>query len=404
MLILPLKPAVRADVQNTLATWLDSEDQQVSFATPSSSSAADPLPFVLPKPAFTSAQCKDDLIRLQSLRNCLSDSLLKADSHKAALEENALQDLYEYHAAVLEFEKRGFPTADDAHNGLVLGWKGAWSPHKTENHATLLWDRACVTYNIVALILSQAAVDGVMTDRQACKTAVGLYQNAAGILAVLLDFVSADDNDFATVDLSSPMLHFWKAYCLAEGQTFVYRMASLAAAADVKHTTLAYLAQAAFTLWNDALSKAQDPRLTSEVAQDAQAWATYCKSNAMLCSAKAHYHMAVSHRLQHEWGKELARLKECITKLNACTEFLHTVSTSSDQASVAVIAYIQRECKAICPVVKDRWTEGEKDNYNIYQDDIPSNNPDIPAKQLIKDTGGYTAQMLTPSKPLFVGL
>ena len=270
MLILPLKPAVRGDVQNTLGTWLDSDEQQVSFEF------SDPLQFVMPKPDFSAAACRNDLLRLQSLRNCLSDAFLKAQSHKAALEENALPDAYEYHAALLEFEKRGFPTLDDSHNGLVLAWKGAWSPHKPEQHSTLLWDRACVTYNIVALLTAQAAACS-LTDRAACKQAVGHYQTAAGILVVLRDFCASQD--FASVDLSQAMLQFWLAYCMAEGQTFVYRMASQAA--DAKHTTLAYLAQSSFALWNEALSKAQEPRLESEVDTSAKEWATYAKANAM---------------------------------------------------------------------------------------------------------------------------
>lgn len=387
MLILPLKPAVRADVQNTLGTWLDSDDQQVSFES------SDPLQFVMPKPDFSASACRDDLLRLQSLRNCLSDAFLKAQSHKAALEENALPDAYEYHAALLEFEKRGFPTIDDSHNGLVLTWKGAWSPHKAEQHATLLWDRACVTYNTVALLIAQAA-DCSLSDRAACKQAVGYYQTAAGILVILRDFCASQD--FATVDLSAAMLQFWLAYCLAEGQTFVYRMASQAA--DAKHTTLAYLAQAAFALWNECLTKAQEPRLESEISTSAKEWATYAKANAMMTAAKAQYHMSVVHRLASEWGKELARLRECLEKLNACHDFLHSVAGEN------VVDYVRRECNAIRPVVQDRWTEADKDNYNIYQDEVPKTHPDIPGKQLIKDSGGYTAAMLTPSMTLFVGL
>lgn len=276
MLILPLKPAVRADVQNTLGVWLDSDDQQASFESSAASDA--PLQFVLPKPDFNSTACRNDLLRLQSLRNCLSDAFLKSASHKAALEENAQSDAYEYHAALLEFEKRGFPVQDDVHNGLVLQWKGAWSPHKVEQHASLLWDRACVTYNAVALLTAQAA-ECSLSDREACKRAVGLYQTAAGILLVLTDFCASLDF-VATVDLSASMLQFWLAYCLAEGQTRVYRMAA-AQAAEAKHATLAYLAQSAFGLWNQALQKAQEPRLESEVATSAKEWATYAKANAM---------------------------------------------------------------------------------------------------------------------------
>jgi hypothetical protein len=71
MLVLPLKPALRFDLQTALALWLDNSDQQVTFEP------ANPLQFVVPKPEFSAAACRLDLVRLQSLRNCVSDALLK---------------------------------------------------------------------------------------------------------------------------------------------------------------------------------------------------------------------------------------------------------------------------------------------------------------------------------------
>ena len=99
MLILPLKAPVYFDLQHSLGTWLDS-DQEVSFQTTN----GDEPPMVFPKPYFKSHQCRAELLRIQALRKCLSDSILKPDSHKAALEEQALEDSCEYHAALLEFE------------------------------------------------------------------------------------------------------------------------------------------------------------------------------------------------------------------------------------------------------------------------------------------------------------
>jgi hypothetical protein len=142
MLVLPLKPSVRFDLATALATWLDDSSAQVAFVP------TNPLQLVTPKPDFSSIACREDLTRLQSLRNCLSDIFLKAnESHKHAIEERGIEDSYEYHAVVLEFEKRGFPTLDDDYNGVRLQWKGAWPPHKPESHGTLIWDRSCVIFS-----------------------------------------------------------------------------------------------------------------------------------------------------------------------------------------------------------------------------------------------------------------
>lgn len=99
MLLLPLKPSVRYDLAAALAKWLDCDEQQVSFQP------THPLQLIVPKPEFRSAACRNELLRLQSLRNDVTDCFLKAYSHKHALEERALEDAAEYHAVLLEFER-----------------------------------------------------------------------------------------------------------------------------------------------------------------------------------------------------------------------------------------------------------------------------------------------------------
>jgi hypothetical protein len=141
MLVLPLKPSVRYDLATALASWLDDSEAQVAFVP------TNPLQLVVPKPEFSSAACGAELTRLQSLRNCLCDVLLKPQSHKHAIEERGIEDCFEYHAVLLEFEKRGFPTLDDDFNGIRIQWKGAFGDNKTEKHGCLIWDRACIIYS-----------------------------------------------------------------------------------------------------------------------------------------------------------------------------------------------------------------------------------------------------------------
>jgi hypothetical protein len=101
MLLLPLKPCVRYNILEALAHWLDSDTQQVTFAP------NNPLQWVVPKPTFKSYSCHNDLLRLHALRTSMAETLLKPLSHQAALEEGALDDAQEYHAILLEFEKKG---------------------------------------------------------------------------------------------------------------------------------------------------------------------------------------------------------------------------------------------------------------------------------------------------------
>mmetsp|Transcript_14904 Transcript_14904/g.32485 ORF Transcript_14904/g.32485 Transcript_14904/m.32485 type:complete len:391 (-) Transcript_14904:396-1568(-) len=389
VLVIPLKAAVRFDLTTTLGEWLDNEEQQVSFQP------TNPLQMVLPKPDFKSYECRDDLVRLASLRNCLTDVLLKSESHSAALEEgNALEDAMEYHATLLEFEKRGFPTLDDDSNGLTLKWKGAWAQQQQESHSHLLWDRSCITFTIVALLSFQAAQCS-LNDRDECKRGFGLCQQAASILETLQELASSQV--FSTVDLSLPMLQFWQAFLMAQGQSFVHRMAS----SGGKHATLSSLSQSAYQLYNDALSKAQDARLESEVPRQSKQWATYCKAQAMMAAGKAEYHQAAIARIEHHYGVEIVRLRQSLQKLQALQDFLKSL-TEDDH--IHMLDYTRRECDTILPVVRDRLKEIERDNHKIYNEDIPKSVPDIEAKQLIKSSQGYPEAMLIPQRRLFVGL
>ena len=389
MLVLQLKPAVRYDIMAALAQWLDS-DHHISF-----DNLRNPLQFVLPKPEFSSVACREELLRLQALRNSLSDTLLKPSSHKSAMEEGAFEDLHEYHATLLEFEKRGFPTVDDELTGIRLAWKGAYAP-QIEKHSTLLWDRANTVFNICALLTCRAA-QASPTDRDQCKQAVSYCQTAASLLAVLKQMVEPED--FSTVDLSNSMLNFWERLLLAQAQSFIYRMASLATGAN--HSTLSVISQSAYDLFNQALSAAQDPRLVSEMPRQAQnEWAPYCKANSMLAAAKAEYHQAVVHRLAHEWGKEIARLAQCHEKFTACSDFCRSVDSDGD----SVVSYTKRECSAILPVVHDRLVEVKEDNYKIYQDTVPKELPEIEPKQLAKITEVLPESMLVPKKTLFANI
>lgn len=194
------------------------------------------------------------------------------------------------------------------------------------------------------------------------------------------------------------MMEFWERYLLAQAQTLVHRMVSLGPDSDTKHGTLAVLARSSYQLWAEALQASQDPRLQSEIHTEVTEWGGYCKSLSMLQAAKAAYHQSAVHRLAHQWGLEIARLQECLAKLESCRDFCKTIDEDG------VVGYTKRECMAILPVVRDRLHEADQDNYKIYQDTIPQDWPDIPAKQLAKLNPSLPTEMLVPSHPLFVGL
>ena len=80
LLYMALKIPPRNDLVQPLANWLDG-DEQVGFEN-----STEELLWVVPKPSFSSVECREELLRIAALRNCLSENL--QDSHKAALEGN----------------------------------------------------------------------------------------------------------------------------------------------------------------------------------------------------------------------------------------------------------------------------------------------------------------------------
>lgn len=170
-----------------LANWLDS-DHHISF-----DDLKNPLQFILPKPEFCSVACRDDLLRLQSLRNSVSEIITRPDSHAAALNNSGVwEDLHEYHAVLLEFEKRGFPTVDDAMTGIQFTWKAAWSEKEKETHANFPWERSAILFNIAALYSYKAATECKPTNRDECKQAVSYYQTAGTIVSILKQLVAPE--------------------------------------------------------------------------------------------------------------------------------------------------------------------------------------------------------------------
>jgi hypothetical protein len=385
---MPLKVPPRHDLVQPLAHWLDG-DEQVGFGNTNNST--NPLQWVVPKPDFSSVDCRSELLRLAALRNCLSESLL--DSHESAIQEHhALEDCQDYHATLMEFEKQGFPTLDDELNQIALTWKGAFASKQLETHYSLVWDRSCTLWNVAAL-QSFVAFRADATTKEGCKVAIAQCQAAASHLALLKQLVEQDD--YATVDLSTPMLSFWETLLLAQGQVSIYRMANNNNNGDGgvrQHTTLAYLLQAAASLYNEALQQAKDPRLQSEVPKQSTGWATHCKAQSLICQARAVFHISLDHRQQNQHGLEIARLQQCIALLQECTDFIKKGN------------YTAPEVDGLVRLATDRCQRAAEENRRVYMEDIPKELPEIRSQLLVKKQLPLAAAMMVSKVPLFTFL
>eukprot|EP00536_Pseudo-nitzschia_multiseries_P000787 jgi/Psemu1/179511/e_gw1.9.179.1 len=434
LLYLPFKVPVRYDLTQPLANWLDDCESQVAFHSPSggsnsSSLEADaPPPMVLPKPPYDSARCRSELLRIAALRNCISECL--KDSHRSALEEHEmLRDCQDYHATLLEFEKRGFPTGNtDEENGILLTWRGAFSSenngdgtnneHQTqtqtagctgipETHHTLLWDRACTLWNIAALRAASAALEHDETTRDGLKASISQLQQAASHLSLcrqLLDH-SREHEYVSTVDLSKPMLRFWETLLLAQAQSCVYKLANLGGGGVRNHSTLAYLIQGAAPLYNEALTLAKDPRLQSELPNRCREWAAHCKARSLVCQARAYFHVSIDlRRSQTQHGTEIGRLKQAVATLQSVLDFCNGSGDGTAVGPVAeAAASIQPEAEGLLRLAGDRLRAAEEDNRTVYLEEVPrpGDLPEIRAQTMVKRDLPLPDAMLTPRANLF---
>lgn len=381
-----LKVPPRNDLVQPLANWLDSDEHQVGFEhhnNVTDDDDDDPLQWVVPKPDFSSVECRSELLRLAALRNDLSENL--QESHKTALSKNALEDCQEYHATLLEFEKRGFPTSEDEQNGIALTWKGAYSPLQFETHYSLVWDRVCTLWNVAALQSSLAA-DADCNTKEGCKISISQSQTAASNLAILRQLT--ESQDYSTVDVSQAMLSFWEKLLLAQGQLSIYRMCNLGDTIR-QHTTLAYLIQASAGLYNEALQWAQDPRLLSEVPKQSKEWGSHCKAKSLFFQARALFHLSIEHRQQQEHGPEIAQLRKCVQHLKECAGFCKSADL------------LLPEVDGLMAMAQDRLTRAENDNHIIYMDDIPRELPEVRAQLMVKKNLPLAPAMMLTSVDLF---
>ena len=375
LLIIPLKAPTRYDLQSPLVEWLDG---------PKEGTPADPMEYVSLKPSFASFQCRKDLKRLASLRNCLSDAITKAHSHKHALDDEALRDCHEYHAALLEFEKRGFPTRNEVAPHLRLEWRASVGPSK-ETHGSLVWERGCTLWNIAALESFLASSFQRDKDKESLKMVAKHSQNAAAAMRYLQ--AAIEGQSFEGVDLSVQSTQFWEKAMLAQAQMAAYEMAS-----SSKQSLQSYLAMGAVGLWNEALALSQDTYLVSAMPKPVQEWGAECKAHSLVLKARAEYHQALHSREGKDWGNEIARLQNASEAIAVCVDFYQ----KSGMDTLQVVA-LQR-------FIDDRLSTVVREN-RLYGEEVPKSVPNIQAHVIAKLTDKPMPDTMTqPKVPLFTNL
>jgi hypothetical protein len=112
----------------------------------------------------------------------------------------------------------------------------------------------------------------------------------------------------------------------------------------------------------------------------------------MIFFAKAEFHLALHHQQSKEWGMELARLAECVSKVNELTSFCTTAGLTLP------------EVEGLAKLAKDRYVHALNDNRQVYQDSVPKEVAEIRAQQMVKANTPLPEPLLVPTVNLFANI
>mmetsp|Transcript_16438 Transcript_16438/g.33674 ORF Transcript_16438/g.33674 Transcript_16438/m.33674 type:complete len:403 (-) Transcript_16438:206-1414(-) len=362
LLSVPLKTTRRYDIGPPLASWVDATH-----------------------PHYTSDQCRDDLLRLSSLRNCLADSICTNRGHAAALSGRALEDLWEYHACLLEAEDRGFPTTDDELVGskdLRVSWESALGEERAVSRSNLRYERCCALFNVAALHSYRAAQEDHRGSKEGRSRAMRLHGKAAATLehlrTELMAGPSADANPSA--DLTEPCLLMLESAERAQGQLCAYEAA--AARPEPHHALLAKIAMGAADLYGEALAQSQDLLLRARAPGASAGWGARLKAAAMLFRARAERHDAEARRAAGEYGAEVARLRQAEFMAEEAAKFQAEAEVTSPGSPVSATSAVylheggmglaKHEIDWLRRTVRQRREIAERDNATVYHEKVPN--------------------------------
>lgn len=362
LIVLPLKTSRRYDISRPLTIWIEKFH-----------------PYLQP------SMIRDDLMRLASIRNCLTEAIgTPYHGHEAAIQDRAIPDLYEYHACLLACESRNFPTSEKEADQtgatsvhLQLSWKSAFVHIDEEAdpiiRANLTYERCCVLWNIAALESYCAAIHEDWKTKEGRAAALKRYGIAAAILKhIRIDLLSLAnvDEDVTSADLTPQCLYMCERLMLAQGQMACYEAAKIRSltADPPMHPLLAKLSVAVADFYNQVLKASQDNQMRGHLPNTSRSYGAHAKAMSMLFQARSQYLESLADRSKRAFGREIVRLGQvhsmCAEGLSFVSGFQANVTTEGN------VGNIKQSLELLQRTATERKCIAERDNTHIFHDDL----------------------------------
>jgi hypothetical protein len=359
MLVIPLRAPQPLDLKRCLSDWLDSASSTGECG-------------------FSSIEVEPDLERLAVMRNKLCAA--GSDPSEAI---HVLSTYYDYHAALLECEARGFPARDAPHTKVILplSWLSSTSSSSSSNHdsetfSNLTWERANVLWNVAALQSYQAVQQAQLQSKSGWKQSAQLYQAAASTMHHLKELQLSYGQDF------QQYASFWESTYLAEAQVSTYYLAR--SSPKPQHYLLAKLAIAAVPVYNEAVE------CISNTNNGNSEWKQYCKAWSVFIAAAAEYHEACHHKSKSQHGMELARLERAREYIVICQDFVYSLRENHPS-----LQYLKDQLPPMVQWIRDCKFDAEQKNQYLQQE-VPDEVREIVGELVPKSNHPLTPECKTP--------
>ena len=250
--------------------------------------------------SFTTAD-NNSITELQNLRN-----RMVAVIRNQEYSETALVDIQNYYDQLGHLElKIPFSRTKIYFKWLDAFDKGSWFggsvPYTMSTN--LLYEKACVLFNIAALGTQVGAAQDLATE-EGMKKAVKMFQMAAGILSAVSTPPPANSSDQKpTPDLSPESAAVLSSLCLAQAQEMVVQKAVMDSKKD---SIIAKLARHADILYTETINLMQ--KETVKALWD-KSWFSVVPGKQAMYSGLVQLHQARVCKVDKTIGQEIARLQ-----------------------------------------------------------------------------------------------
>jgi len=323
------------------------------------------------------------ITELQNLRNRMV-AIIKNKEHT----DFALRDLQNYYDQLGNLEiKIPFSLTKIYFKWLDAFDKGSWfggnAPYTMSTN--LLYEKACVLFNIAALSTQVGAAQDLTTE-EGMKKAVKMFQAAAGILsAVSTPPPSSASEQKPTPDLSSESASVLSSLCLAQAQEMVVQKAVMDSKKD---GIISKLAKHADNLYTETIVLMQKEMV--KTLWD-KSWFSLVTGKQVLYSGLAQLYQAKLCKTNKAIGQEIARLQVARDMLGKSETSLVQGGHSGAQKWIEVCEGLLQEAK--------------KDNEFIYFEKVPAveDLDPIESAAVVKPTA-LPERFLIGEKDLFEGM